>query len=77
MALFLPTIERLNIKKPTIDPISKTSIESYIRSDAKPINKSATIAQPELNPFIPSIILKAFIIPITQKIVKGIPRYPR
>ena len=29
------------------------------------------------NPLIPSIILKAFIIPTTQNIVKGMPNKPR
>ena len=56
-----------------IDPIIRTSIESYIKPDANPVNKSITRADPAQSPLIPSIILKAFITPTTQNMVIGIP----
>ena len=67
---------RLNIKKPIIDPIIIIRTESYISPEKNPINNKATIAEPAHNPLMPSIILKAFIIPTTQNIVKGILNIP-
>ena len=55
----------------------KTNIESYIKPDENPMSRSASIPQPAHKPFIPSIILKAFIIPTTQKIVNGIENIPK
>ena len=60
-----------------MEPIRRTNIESKIKPEAKPINNSITRAEPEQRPLMPSIMLKAFIMPTTQKIVIGIPKLPR
>ena len=74
---FFPKKPILNIKKPIIEPIIKTSIESYINPEWKPIRSKAIIAQPEHKPLMPSIILKEFMTPTMQKTVNGIPAIPK
>ena len=73
--LFLPKYPKLYARKPNIAPIGiNKPNEKFTRKATKIIGINASEAH---IPFKPSIILKAFIIPTTQKIVKGIERIPR
>ena len=73
--LFVPKYPKLYARKPNIEPIGiNKPNEKFPRKATKIIGINASEAH---IPFKPSIILKAFMIPTTQKIVKGIERIPR
>ena len=67
--LFLPKYPKLYARKPNIAPMGiNKPYEKFPRNATKIIGINANDAH---IPLRPSIILKAFIIPTTQKIVKG------